>query len=347
MASTNVNRIVVMWELTRACDLHCLGCTIGASEARGRDELSTYEAYKTIDQIVSLAPRELILTGGDPLARPDLFQIVDYAHRRGLEPAVVLSSTSQLSGVAIQRLAWNGAARAVLPINGSTPKIHQAVQGAFGTFATTLHAMHWAESAGLGVEVNTLITRRNAVDLDAIAALLRPAGIVRWNLHFLVPFTTAAQGEMLLASEVEALFGRIDEIREREAFEVRVIEAPHYRRHCQQHHSEVQRDDGVVFISHGGDVRAGEFLPISAGNLRYRPLGAIYRAGDLFVALRDNANLKGKCGRCEYREICGGSRARAWAMEGNLFADDPLCIYEPGAPLPLPMVAHLPQEASS
>jgi radical SAM protein with 4Fe4S-binding SPASM domain len=95
---------------------------------------------------------------------------------------------------------------------------------------------------------------------------------------------------------------------------------------------------GFVYVSHAGDVRASEFLLFSAGNLRYRPLGAIYRSSDLFVALRDPANLQGKCGRCEFRRVCGGSRARSWATAGSVFADDPLCIYEPGAPLPLPAI---------
>ena len=97
--------------------------------------------------------------------------------------------------------------------------------------------------------------------------------------------------------------------------------------------------NGFVFISHSGDVHTSEFLPFSAGNLRYRPLGSIYRGSDLFVALRDPKNLQGKCRHCEFRQLCGGSRARAWATEWNVFADDPLCSYEPGVALPLPAPA--------
>jgi len=239
------------------------------------------------------------------------------------------------------------------------------VRGARGTFAATLRAVRAAQTAGMEIEINTLLTRRNVDDLPAIADLIRPIGIVRWNLYFLVPLLAATRPEMLTADQTEKVFAIIDRIRGRETFAVRVVEAPHYRRFRLQRDldarlenadawadfsgyeagdSGTQRDlidcaldgaRGFVFISHAGDVRAGEFLLLSAGNLRYRPVDAIYRGSDLFVALRDPANLQGKCGRCEFRHICGGSRARAWAVDGNVFADDPLCAYEPGLAMPL------------
>ena len=370
---------IVMWELTRACDLHCHNCTIGATERRGTNELTTYEAYKTIDQIASLSPCEFIISGGDPLERQDVLQIVNYARRRGLDPALVVSPTSQLTADAIVRLERNDLTRIIFSIDGATAKIHEAVHGVAGTFAATLRAIRWAERAGLAVEVNTLITRRNADDLAAIADLIRTVGITRWNLYFLVPLIASSRAEMLTAGETECLFATIDQIRGREAFAVRVVEAPHYRRYRLQRELDARLDNaaagrwpdfsgyesddagtqsnvlnsavdgarGFIFISHAGDVRASEFLLFSAGNLRYRPLDAIYRSSDLFVALRDPANLRGKCGRCEFRQICGGSRARAWAVGGNIFADDPSCAYEPVALMPIPVAVHIPAEASA
>ncbi len=361
---------VVMWELTRACDLHCRNCTIGATESRGTNELTTYEAYKTIDQIASLTPRELIMTGGDPLERGDVDQIVNYARRRGLDPALVVSPTSQLTSEAIANLERNGLTRIVIGIDGSVPEIHEAGRGVAATFDLTIRTAGFAKDAGLAVEVNTLITKQNARDLEAIADLLRSMEIVRWNLHFLVPLKSS-HSAAISAEEAERLFATIDEIRGREKFLVRVVEAPQYRRFRLQRSLDARLDNaananwsdfsgyesndadglqsvmesardgasGFVFISHAGDVRASEFLPFSAGNLRYRPLGSIYRGSDLFVALRDPRNLQGKCGHCEFRQICGGSRARAWATEWNVFADDPLCSYQPGAPLPLPASA--------
>lgn len=352
----------VMWELTRACDLHCRNCTIGATEFRGANELSTYEAYKTIDQIAALAPREFIITGGDPLERDDVIQIVNYARRRGLDPALVVSPTSQLTAETVERLEWNGLNRIVFSIDGSTPEVHEGLRGAAGTFAKTLRAIRIAEAAGLKIEINTLITRSTVDDLTAIADLLRPMRIARWNLYFLVPLLASSRAEMLSADQAEQVFATIDGIRGKQAFAVRVVEAPHYRRYRMQRDLDARLENadawpdfagyenhdggdlmdsaldgarGFVFISHAGDVRASEFLPLSAGNLRYRPLDAIYRGSDLFVALRDPKNLQGKCGRCEYRNICGGSRARSWTVNGNVFADDPLCAYKPGLTMPL------------
>jgi radical SAM protein with 4Fe4S-binding SPASM domain len=216
---------------------------------------------------------------------------------------------------------------------------------------------------GIKIEINTLITGRNVDDLTAIADLIRPMRIARWNLYFLVPTLAASRQAMLTAAQAEEVFATIDGIRGRESFAVRVVEAPHYRRFRMQRDLDARLENadtwpdfagyentdgghvmdsaldgarGFVFISHAGDVRASEFLPLSAGNLRYRPLEAIYRGSDLFVALRDPNNLQGKCGRCEFRHICGGSRARAWTVDGNVFADDPLCAYEPGLAMPLP-----------
>jgi radical SAM protein with 4Fe4S-binding SPASM domain len=358
---------VVMWELTRACDLHCRNCTIGATESRGPNELTTYEAYKTIDQIAALAPQELVITGGDPLERDDLAQIINYARRRGLDPMLVLSPTGKLTDEAIATLERNGLSRIVLSIDGSTPEIHQSGHGIRGTFSDTLRMASLAKQAGLAIEINTLITRRNADDLPAIAKLISSMGIVRWNLYFPVPLSSS-HAEMITAEDSDRLFGIIDAIREHEMFAIRVVEAPHYRRYRLQRSLDARLqnlananwsdfsgyetenpnaiiDDALdgarsfVFISHAGDVRASEFLPFSAGNIRYRPLGTIYRASDFFVALRDPANLKGRCGHCEYRRICGGSRARAWATEWNVFADDPLCNYEPGVPVELPATA--------
>lgn len=361
MASFDRNPII-MWELTRACDLHCRNCTIGADENRGANELTTYESYKTIDQIASLEPREFIITGGDPLERVDLGQIVDYARRRGLDPAVVMSPTSRLTQDAVAELARHGLTRMIFSIDGSTPEIHHAGHGVVGTFGATLLAMRWAESAGLALEINTLVSRRNADDLRAIVELIRPFRPKRWNVHFLVPTGGATNVEMITGAETERLFATLSEIRNAESFVVRVVEAPHFRRFLLQrnlnhwledaatdeswldfagyessHDETLDLIDAVidgprnfVYISHAGDVRASEFLPQSAGNLRYRPLGAIYRSAELFVAMRDPANFKGKCGRCEFRHICNGSHARAWAMTGDVFASDPLCAHVPG-----------------
>jgi radical SAM protein with 4Fe4S-binding SPASM domain len=351
----------VLWELTRLCDLHCRGCPSGASEQRDPNELSTYEAYKTIDQIATLRPRELIISGGDPLERDDVAQIVDYARRRGLDPSLVLAPSRDLTFDAIAKLQSNGLTSAVFSLDGSTAATHERVHGVIGTFATTLRAMRWAERTGLRVELNTLVTLQNADDLEAIVELIRPFSIARWNVHFLVPTGASRNLEMLTATDVERVFAILDAIRARETFALRTVEAPHYRRFLVQKilgswsdftgyadENDSSRDildaalDGArsfVYISHSGEVRPSEFAPHSAGNLRYRPLGDIYRGSDLFVALRDPDNLHGRCSECDYRTLCGGSRARAYAMTGDLFGSDPLCAYEPASVGAVPLAS--------
>ena len=333
----------VVWEVTRACSLHCQHCPMGAEPQRSPLELSTYEGYKTIDQIATLEPSRFVISGGDPLERDDVFQFIEYAKRRGLDPAIALSPTAELTQQAMATIARKGASRIVVSIDDVTALRHDALRGIPGTFAATLDAIRWARQSGIVVEINTLVSRRNAAHLADVLDLLLSLGAETWNLYFLVPVGGAKTVDVLTAEEVERVFAFVD--RAAEAIKVRVIEAPHYRRHrleksssewpdfagYQSENGPVITHDarGVVFISHSGEVRPSELLPLSAGNIRYRALGAIFRGGDLFVALRDPRNLKGKCSRCEYARICGGSRARAFAVSGDLFGSDPLCAYEP------------------
>lgn len=330
----------VLWELTRLCDLRCRGCPSGANERRDPNELSTYEAYKTVDQIAALQPRELTISGGDPLEREDVYQIIDYARRRGLDPSLVLSPTRELTSDAIAKLQANGLTSVVFGVD-------RAIAPA---------GMRWAENADMRIEINTLVMRRTMNELDAIVESIRPFRIARWNVHFLVPISASRELEMITAAETERVFAKLEEIRLRESFALRVVEAPHYRRFrverlLESSMASVAQEwgdftgfvgntsanarevldsalDGArsfVYITHAGEVRASEFAPHVAGNLRYRPLGDIYRGSDLFVALRDPDNLHGKCRACDYRTLCGGSRARAYAMTGDLLGSDPLC----------------------
>ncbi len=352
---------VVIWELTRACKLACAHCPIGAQPRRSPLELSTYEAYKTIDQIVSLNPDEVILTGGDPLERTDLTQLIDYARRRGLQTSLMVSPTPSLTGASIGKLKRNGLARLIVSLDSSTPERHDASRGISGQFGSTLLAIRWARTAELPVEINTLLNRRNAGDLGTMAEFLGDVDVQRWNIFFLVPVGGSKNVETLTADEAEQVFATLYDLSERVPFPIRTFEAPHYRRYVLQRAVEqrlkavdhyftadanglrIADDSGraavavnnSLYITHTGEVTVSPFLALTAGNVRYQPLSTIYRYGELFAAMRDEVNLKGKCGRCEFRTVCGGSRARAFAMTGDLFASDPLCAYQPGTFLPV------------
>lgn len=350
---------IVMWELTRACKLSCLHCPSGAQHRRSPLELSTYEAYKTIDQIVALGPEELIITGGDPLERPDIYELVNYAHRRGIQATLTVSATQTLTGATITKLRGHGLTRLAVSVDSATPSQHDAERGISGQFATTLLATRWARTAGLATEVNTLVTRRNIGELETLASLLSDLGIQRWNVYFAVPIGDSSSIDAPNADEVERVLDRLASIDNRVAFAIRTFEAPQYRRVLLQKALEakqrsldeffgVESDanaalleianarattdrNEMLFISHTGEVSISAFLPMTAGNVRYQPLTSIHRAAELFTSLRDEQNLKGKCGRCEFRRTCGGSRARAFAVTGDLFDSDPLCSYQPGA----------------
>ena len=344
---------IVIWELTRACRLNCVHCAVGAQSRRSPLELSTYEAYKTIDQIVSLRPQELIMTGGDVLERSDVFQLIDYVRRRGLRPTVTLSITPALTGAVVGKLRHNGAARIALSIDSAAPENHDALRGVGGQFSATLLALRWTKTAEIPLEVNTLVSHRNVGELERLAELLDDIGIDRWNLYFLVPTGAARKIEMLTTDEIERAFETIYRLSQESDFHVRTFEAPQYRRFVMQKNAQAKsesllsdeiRTAGVaanelIFVTHTGEVTVSPFVPLTAGNVRYQPLSALVRSAELFAALRDTSNLKGKCGRCEFRSLCGGSRARAFAMTGDLFGGDPLCGYQPGEFAPTPVMA--------
>jgi radical SAM protein with 4Fe4S-binding SPASM domain len=323
-------------------------------------ELSTYEAYKTIDQVVALRPDEFILTGGDLLERADLFQLIDYSRRRGLKPTATVTVSSSLTGAVVGKIKHNGADRIAIALDGAVPERHDEARGINGQFGATLLALRWARTAEIGIEVNTLLSRRNMPDLPRIAELLTDIGVERWNIYVMVPVGHSKQSEMLTGEEVEQAFGILFDLSQRTSFPIRTFEAPHYRRFLLEQTARARQEsldhyfdshdaqivlrepnvvraaagDDVVFISHTGEVSASPLLPLTAGNVRYQPLGMVCRTAEMFAAIRDKSNLKGKCLRCEFRNICGGSRARAFAMTGDVFASDPLCAYQPGAFVP-------------
>jgi radical SAM protein len=339
--------LVVVWETTQACDLTCVHCPAHAQPKRSLLELTTEEARRFIDDVAELCPPIFILTGGDPLKRVDIYHLVEYAAARGLKPAMMPSITPLLNRTAVQELKRAGLSRLALSLDGSRPEIHDAFRGVRGGFSRTLETMCWANEARLPLQVNTCITKRNLHDLDNIAALLLQFRIVLWSAFFLVP-GCGQIADLPTAREFEEAFANLLRLSKEVPFKVKTTEAQHYRRFLVQHRPRragEKRDTGIkhnvpglvpvndgkglIFVTHSGEVLPSGFLPVSAGNIREQSLAAIYRESDLLRSLRDSSNLKGKCGECEFREICGGSRARAYATTGDMFASDPCCIYEP------------------
>ena len=350
---------IVIWETTQACDLACVHCRACAQPVRSALELSTLEAKKLIDEVAALKAPVFVLTGGDPLKRPDVFELVEYASFHGVRISLTPSATPLLTKEAIVRLTACGLARLAISLDGPTSEVHDAFRRVPGSYEWTLQAVRWAREIGLPVQINTTITRRNLQYLDSTIALMEQLEIVLWSVFFLVPTGRGATTDLISAEEFEQVFEKLYETSRRVKFDIKSTEAQHYRRFLLQRRTEEKRKDktsplptmlgtrtpdgigraprgindgkGFVFISHLGEVFPSGFLPVSAGNVRKQSLTELYRHSPLFVSLRDSANLKGKCGVCEFREVCGGSRARAHATTGDVFAEEPCCIWRPKA----------------
>ena len=370
----NVSPYVVIWEMTRACDLACVHCRAAAQSRRSHFELTPGEGFRLLDQVAELGPKVFVITGGDPLKREDVYDMIAYAKKIGLEPSVTPSATPLLTPEAIAKMKEHGVARLAISLDHYKREDHDSFRRVDGSFDLTIRAIEAARDNGIPVQINSTVSKRTAADMPKMAeTLARYPNIVMWSVFFLVPTGRAKTADMIEAEEVETLFGELYEISKRVPFNIRTTEAMHYRRYVLQRMMKeqgrsieelvdprtglvdastifmrpigvqtqtgaitrspkgVNEAKGFVFISHIGDVFPSGFLPLRAGNVKKESLVDIYRQSEIFLKLRDSANLKGKCGICEFRELCGGSRSRAWSVTGDAFASDPICTYEPVA----------------
>lgn len=372
----NLNPFVAIWEITRACDLACVHCRAAAQSRRSQFELSTEEGFRLIDDIAKLQPRVFVITGGDPLKRDDVYDMIAYAKGAGLEPSVTPSATPLLTPEAIAKMKAHGVTRLAISLDHYQREDHDNFRRVPGSFDLTIRAIEAARDLNIPVQINSTVSKRTAEDMPKMAALLsKYPNIVMWSVFFLVPTGRAKSGDMILPEEVETLFADLHEISKNVPFNVRTTEAMHYRRYVLQQmmaargkttdelidpatglvdastmftHSRpigvqmqtgaitrapkgVNEAKGFVFISHIGDVFPSGFLPLRAGNVKKESLVDVYRTSDVFRTLRDSSLLKGKCGVCEFRELCGGSRSRAWSLTGDAFESDPTCTYQPRA----------------
>ncbi len=348
----NQRPLIVIWETTQACDLACFHCRASAQPKHHPRELNTEEAQKLIRDVAELHPPIFILTGGDPLKRSDIYDLVRYATTQGIHPAMTPSATPLLSRTAIGELKKAGLSRLAVSLDGSVPELHDKFRGVSGSYARTLEAIYWANEFHLPIQIGTTISKRNLHDIENIANLLKNFRIVLWSLFLLVPTGRGQMDDLPSAGEVESVFAQMYRLARGLPFKVKTTEAQHYRRFVLQQRCReaagtsipgfVSGDEkaipgllpindgkGFVFVSHTGEVFPSGFLPISAGSVRHQTLTNIYRNSPLLQSLRDSSNLKGKCGRCEFRDLCGGSRARAFAISGDYFAEEACCAYEP------------------
>jgi len=337
----------VYWELTRACDLACRHCRAEAVPERAPDELTTGECERVLRELATAGPPppHVVFTGGDPLKRPDLVALVRYGVGLGLGVSVAASATPALSPATVQALRTAGVSAMSLSLDGSSPARHDSIRGVFGCFGWTLVAAQRIVSAGIPLQINTLVCAETEPDLEETAKLVARLGATRWSLFFLVPVGRGRTLGPLSARECETTLNWIARHSAEWPFTVSTTEAPHYRRVRLQTRVAADRPsagsrdsvaasfgirdgNGIMFIAANGDVMPSGFLPIAAGNVRSMTATDIYRHASVFRALRAPETLHGRCGVCGFRAVCGGSRARAYAATGDFLAEDPLCAYE-------------------
>ncbi len=340
---------LVFYEITRACDLACAHCRACAQPRRHPRELTPGQSRALVDALLRFdRPPLLVLTGGDPLKRDDVIDLVAYATGRGLTVAMTPSATPLVTTDALRSLQRAGLSRLAVSLDGADAATHDGLRRVRGSFARTLQIMTDCRRLGLALQVNTTVTRRNVHQIDATAELLASQEIVLWSVFFLVPVGRGLTEQRIGADEYERVFDRLWHHAQHQPYGIKTTEAPHYRRFVLERAGDPQRDaashvgrriqraplgvndgKGVLFVSHTGQVFPSGFLPIECGRFPEDSVVACYRDHPLFCALRDPERLGGKCGVCPYRGVCGGSRARAYAVTRDPLAAEPDCVYQP------------------
>lgn len=345
----------VAWELTRACALACRHCRAEAQPQPAALELNTAEALRVVDQLADLGPAVLVLTGGDPLMRRDLFELVEYAGGKGLRVAVSPSATALGTRERLERLRGLGVSMVHVSLDGARAETHDAFRGFAGTYRRSLQMLNDCRELGLPTQIGTTVTQTTLPELEALAALMPELGVQVWNLFFLVPTGRGRAAEMITADEAEATWEWMAELSETASFTVRTTAAPQFRRTALRRRRltsmtpvrmagagyalreqpggaetpaatrGVNDGNGFLFIDRVGNLCPSGFLQIPAGNVRTDEIATTYRSAPMFRELRDPAALSGRCVSCRYATLCGGSRARAYGVTGSYLADDPLC----------------------
>jgi AdoMet-dependent heme synthase len=355
---------LVIWETTQACDLACSHCRASAQSSRDPHELTTEEGEQLLADVAAMGTPVFILSGGDPVKRPDLCQLIQRGKQLGMRVGTIPAATAALTEDLVRTLKAAGLDQMALSLDFPRADLHDDFRGVSGAFAQTMKAVEWAHQHGLPLQINTTVCGRSAPFFAEMAALVARLGIVFWEVFFLVPVGRGEALGGLTPEQCEELFAILYRVQRQAEFVVKVTEAPHYRRYVAQHEANGSADgsahrdmrkhlpqllqrsegpghtvglaprgvnagNGFLFVSHTGDLFPSGFLPLRAGNVRTHDLADVYRNAPLFRTLRDPDALVGRCGRCEYRAICGGSRSRAYALTGNYLATDPWCGYQP------------------
>lgn len=361
--------LLLFWEMTKACPLSCAHCRAHAQCVPAPGELTHREGAKFLEDMAGFgAPSPiLVMTGGDPLARADLFELLAQAKAQGTKVALAPAVSPALAGKTLDRL-YSGGVRAIsISLDGSTAATHEGIRQVAGHFQQTLDTLKSLVDHGFMVQVNTTVMRKNQEELAEIAVLLKELGVKVWEVFYLVHVGRGRSVDELSPNECEDVAHFLFDAAQY-GFIVRTVEAPFFRRvvtwrarmpdgadpatHFRlgplytrlsktlsnglgapterpKATSAGTRDgNGILFVAHDGGITPAGFLPLSLGNVKAQNVVEVYRTNPTLLAIRE-ARFKGRCGACEFRQICGGSRSRAYAAFEDPLAEDPACAYQP------------------
>lgn len=384
---------LIFWEVTKGCNLRCIHCRATATELMSPRDLPTSKALDIISEIADFSNPILVLSGGEPLYRHDIFQLAEYATSRGLRAALATNGTLVTKDIA-EKIKNSGIKRVSISLDGADATTHDTFRGIPGAFDAAIYGMRNLQELSVSVQINTTIARHNAHQLPDVLTLARRLGADALHTFLLVPVgcgVDIAAEQMVPPDEYERMLNWFYDQSLTGDIELKATCAPHYFRVLRQrraadrvagreatpavasHPHEIGPTDmtmpgstgislkpnggppvghtghpggnpgdmnamtkgclagtGVCFISHAGEVFPCGYLPALAGDLRKQSFAEIWNDSEVFGQLRDDDNLKGKCGCCEFRHVCMGCRARAFAASGDFLAEEPFCVYEPG-----------------
>ncbi len=339
---------LIAWELTRSCNLDCVHCRAAASCGPYEGELTTEEIFRILSEITEVGYPVIILTGGEPLLRPDILSIARRATELGFKPVLATNGTLLTEKLAYE-LKEAGIARVSISLDGASPQAHDGFRKMEGAFAGALRGIEILKRVGLPFQINTTITAINAEELPRVHELAKNLGAVAHHIFLLVPVGRGKEltEESLSPERYEAILHWFYEQREKSPLQLKATCAPHYyrilRERARAEGKKVSFETfgldavtrgclagvGFCFISHVGIVQTCGYLEIPCGDLRKQTFKEVWEGSEVFNKLRDFSNYQGKCGRCEYIHVCGGCRARAYEATGDYLEEEPLCTYQP------------------
>ena len=353
IADFDKSPFTIAWEVSRACAYACVHCRADAMHQRDPNELSTEEAKSLIDDLKGFGSPILIFTGGDPMMRPDLAELISYAAKSGLRCSLTPTATALPTKKRLEEVRDAGIRRIALSLDAPRADVHDDFRKVKGSWQRTMDILHRAQEIGISVQVNTTVAKHNIDILKEMVPFIEEVKAVQWSVFFLVPTGRGMIEQMVSAEEHERIFNWLYDLSKVAPFDIKATAAQMYRRVAIERKRGEQGSDkpvtfqgagfqyedglhrpkkgvndgnGFLFISHIGEIQPSGFLPVTAGMVRENNIVDVYRNHEIFKNLRDYSKLKGVCLDCEYREVCGGQRGRAYGVTGDYMESDPACV---------------------